>query len=106
MGGTVSDDSKLEVVTAVPDRAMVIFAHPDDAEIGSGGVGAKWVAPGAGVPSLPAPTAAAGRRGGQRGAAEFMGVRHVVMLGYPDGGLEDTRDFLGDVVRAIRRHRP
>ena len=35
-----------------------------------------------------------------------MGVRHVVMLGYPDGGLEDTRDFLGDVVRAIRRHRP
>ncbi|HWN90574.1 MAG TPA: PIG-L family deacetylase, partial [Verrucomicrobiae bacterium] len=25
---------------------MVIFAHPDDAEIGSGGVIAKWVAAG------------------------------------------------------------
>jgi LmbE family N-acetylglucosaminyl deacetylase len=27
-------DQKLEIVTEVPDRAMVIFAHPDDAEIG------------------------------------------------------------------------
>ena len=42
----MSGDEKLEVVTAVPDRAMVIFAHPDDAEIGSGGVVAKWVAAG------------------------------------------------------------
>ena len=35
-----------------------------------------------------------------------MGVKHLVMLGYPDGELEDTRQFLGDVVRAIRKHRP
>ena len=35
-----------------------------------------------------------------------MGVKHVVMLGYPDGELEDTRQFLGDVVRALRQHRP
>src|SRR2546426_12030474 len=35
-----------------------------------------------------------------------MGVRHVVMLGYPDGGLEDTRELLGDIVAAIRRYRP
>jgi LmbE family N-acetylglucosaminyl deacetylase len=35
-----------------------------------------------------------------------MGVQHVVMLGYPDGQLEDTREFLGDVVRAIRHYRP
>ena len=33
----------LEVVTDVPDRAMVVFAHPDDAEIGSGGVVARWI---------------------------------------------------------------
>ena len=30
---------KLEIVTEIPDKAMVIFAHPDDAEIGSG---ASW----------------------------------------------------------------
>ena len=42
----------------------------------------------------------------QRAAADFMGVKHVVMLGYPDGGLEDTRQFRGDIVRAIRMYRP
>jgi LmbE family N-acetylglucosaminyl deacetylase len=35
-----------------------------------------------------------------------MGVKNLVMLPYPDGGLEDTREFRGDVVRAIRTYRP
>jgi LmbE family N-acetylglucosaminyl deacetylase len=35
-----------------------------------------------------------------------MGVKDVVMLGYPDGGLEDSREFRGEVVRAIRKYRP
>jgi LmbE family N-acetylglucosaminyl deacetylase len=35
-----------------------------------------------------------------------MGVKNLVMLGYPDGELEDTREFLGDVVRALRQYRP
>jgi len=113
-------DGKLEVITDVPDRAMVIFAHPDDAEIGSGGVIARWVAAGCEVSyvlctngqagtadrSL-APDALVARRAAeQRAAADFMGGRHVEMLGYADGELEDTRAFLGDVVGAIRRHRP
>jgi len=34
---------RLTVVTEAPERAMVVFAHPDDAEIGSGGVGARWI---------------------------------------------------------------
>jgi LmbE family N-acetylglucosaminyl deacetylase len=113
-------DRKLEIVTDVPDRAMVIFAHPDDAEIGSGGVIARWVAAGCEVAyvlctdgqagtadrSLTPEALVARRAAEQRAAADFMGVRHVEMLGYPDGELEDTRAFLGDVVRAIRRHRP
>ena len=113
-------DRKLEIVTDVPDRAMVIFAHPDDAEIGSGGVIARWVAAGCEVSyvlctdgqagtadrSLTPEALAARRAAEQRAAADFMGVRHVEMLGYPDGELEDTRAFLGDVVRAVRRHRP
>jgi LmbE family N-acetylglucosaminyl deacetylase len=113
-------DRKLQIVTEVPDRAMVIFAHPDDAEIGSGGVIARWVAAGCEVAyvlctdgqagtadrTLSAAELVARRAAEQRAAADFMGVRHVEMLGYPDGELEDTRAFLGDVVRAIRRHRP
>src|SRR5215813_12480438 len=41
-----STPRKLELVTEMPERAMVVFAHPDDAEIGSGGVIAKWIAAG------------------------------------------------------------
>src|SRR5215831_11075456 len=111
---------KLEIVTEIPDRAMVVFAHPDDAEIGCGGAVAKWAAAGCEVTYVLCTNGAAGtadraltpaalakkRADEQRAAADFMGVRHVVMLGYPDGGLDDTREFLGDVVGAIRRYRP
>jgi LmbE family N-acetylglucosaminyl deacetylase len=113
-------DRKLEIVTAVPDRAMVVFAHPDDAEIGSGGVVAKWTAAGCEVTYMLCTNGDAGtadraltpvelarrRAAEQRAAADFMGVKHLVMLGHPDGELEDTREFLGDIVRAIRRYRP
>src|SRR5688572_16230800 len=44
-----SQAGPLPVVTEVPDRAMVVFAHPDDAEIGSGGVVARWIAAGCDV---------------------------------------------------------
>ncbi len=110
----------LMIVSEVPDRAMVIFAHPDDAEIASGGVIARWVAAGCEVTYVLCTNGAAGtadrglspealaekRAAEQRAAADFMGVKHLVMLNYPDGGLEASRDFLGDVVRAIRTYRP
>src|SRR6266511_2062462 len=111
---------KLQVVTDIPDTAMVVFAHPDDAEIASGGVVARWVAAGCDVTYVLCTNGSAGtadrslapeqlvdrRAGEQRAAADFMGVKNLVMLGYPDGRLEDTREFLGDIVRAIRQYRP
>ena len=111
---------KLTVVTEVPDRAMVIFAHPDDAEIGSGGVIARWASAGCEVTYVLCTNGSAGtadrsltpeelvdrRAAEQRAAADFMGVKNLVMLPHPDGGLEDTREFRGDIVRAIRTYRP
>jgi LmbE family N-acetylglucosaminyl deacetylase len=111
---------KLQIVTEIPESAMVVFAHPDDAEIGAGGVVAKWVAAGCEATYVLCTNGSAGtadrsltpdelatrRAEEQRAAADFMGVKHVVMLGYPDGALEDTRELLGDIVRAIRRYRP
>ena len=111
---------KLTVVTEVPDRAMVIFAHPDDAEIGSGGVIARWAAAGCEVTYVLCTNGSAGtadrsltpeelvdrRAAEQRAAADFMGVKNLVMLPHQDGGLEDTREFRGDIVRAIRTYRP
>ena len=116
----IDETRKLTVITEVPERAMVVFAHPDDAEIGSGGVIARWVAAGCEVTYVLCTNGAAGtadrsltpaelvarRADEQRAAADAMGVKHVVMLEHPDGGLEDTREFLGDVVRAIRKYRP
>ena len=52
----------LEVVSEVPERAMVIFAHPDDAELGSGGVVAKWVAAGCEVTYVLCTNGGAGHR--------------------------------------------
>ena len=117
---TDSGAPKLDIVTQVPERAMVVFAHPDDAEIGSGGVVARWIAAGCEVAyvlctngdagtaerSLTPDQLARKRAAEQRAAADFMGVAHVEMLGYPDGFLADTRELLGDIVRAIRKHRP
>src|SRR5438477_340589 len=108
--------SKLEIVTQMPDKAMVIFAHPDDAEIGSGGVVAKWAAAGCEVTYVLCTNGAAGtadralgpaalakkRAAEQRAAADFMGVRHVVMLGYRAGGLDDRRPRQEERRRARR----
>lgn len=33
-------------------------------------------------------------------------LKNLVMLSYPDGGLEASRELLGDIVRAIRTYRP
>ncbi|MBI4312633.1 MAG: PIG-L family deacetylase [Chloroflexi bacterium] len=102
-----------------PERAMVVFAHPDD-EIGCAGTIASWTKQGTGVCLVLCTNGDKGtedlemtpdrlaqiRAKEQRDAATALGVSDLVMLGYPDGELEDTREFRGKLVREIRRFRP
>ena len=103
-----------------PETALVVTPHPDDAEIGCGGTVAKWIAEGTAVyyvlctngdkgtsdPNLTSERLARIREREQAEAADVLGVREVVYLGYPDGALEDTADFRGRLVHAIRKFKP
>jgi LmbE family N-acetylglucosaminyl deacetylase len=102
------------------ERALVITAHPDDAEFGAGGTIGRLVRQGtqvayvvatngnkgSGDRSMTPERLAAIRETEQRNAARALGVEDVTFLGYEDGELEDTRAFRLDVTRQIRRWRP
>ncbi|MBI2866171.1 MAG: PIG-L family deacetylase [Chloroflexi bacterium] len=102
------------------DRALVIAAHPDDAEFGAGGTTALWTQQGREVfyvvctrgdkgssdPEMTPERLATLREEEQRAAARTLGVREVVFLGFSDGGLEDTPELRRELVRYIRLYRP
>jgi LmbE family N-acetylglucosaminyl deacetylase len=102
------------------ERALVVTAHPDDSEFGTGGTVAKLVKDGcevtyvivtngnkgSGDRSMTPERLAAIRADEQRNAARTLGVARVEFLGYPDGEVEDTRDVRRDVAREIRKWRP
>lgn len=102
-----------------PQRAMVIFAHPDD-EIGCAGTIASWTQQGTEVAYVVCTNGNKGteeievtpeylaqtREREQRDAAAVLGVQDVIFLSHPDGELEDNREFRGELVREIRRFRP
>ena len=104
----------------VPGRVLVVTPHPDDAEGGCGGTMAAWIRDGAQVVivlctngdkgssdlEITSQELAAVREQEQLEAARALGIKDVVFLRHPDGGLEDNREFRGQVVREIRRHRP
>ena len=103
-----------------PLTAMVIVAHPDDAEFMCGGTVAKWCAQGWNVYYVLATSGdkgthdsdrspqelAAIREQEQREACRILGAKEVVFLGYPDGFLQPDAEFRGAIVRLLRRYRP
>lgn len=101
-------------------RALVVIAHPDDAEFGAAGTVARWVAMGTDVRYLVVTDGASGsadpamtrerliaiRAEEQRAACDSLGVAELEFLGYRDGYLEATIEVRRKVAAAIRRHRP
>ena len=107
-------------IVETPRRVMVVPPHPDDGESGCGGTVARWVREGAQVlyvvctngdkgtsdPEMTSERLALIRDKEQREAVRVLGVHELVLLGHPDGELEDDRTFRGELVREIRRFKP
>jgi LmbE family N-acetylglucosaminyl deacetylase len=106
--------------TTVPERALAVYAHPDDPEVSCGGTLARWAAAGAEVHLLIATRGEKGtadadadpadlarlRSAEVVAAAEVLGAAGVEQLGHPDGELDRVPGLRGEVVAAVRRVRP
>lgn len=103
-----------------PRCALVIAAHPDDAEFTSGGtiaklVRAQWQAhlvictngdKGSQDPVDSPRQLAVARRREQRAAADVLGVTQVVFLDHPDGELAASPTLVIELARVIRAVHP
>lgn len=103
-----------------PGRALVIVAHPDDAEFLCAGTVAKWCAEGWDIryvlvtggdkgthdPAMHPEKLAAIREEEQRAACRLLGVKECILLGYPDGFTSESSELRGQIVRLLRLHRP
>lgn len=106
--------------TQAMQLAMVVVAHPDDAEFMAAGTIARWTQDGcrvvyvlctsgdkgsADISASPARLAEL-RQHEQQRAAATLGVHEVVFLGHEDGVLQNSIDLRRDIVRQIRRFKP
>ncbi|CAB4891306.1 unannotated protein [freshwater metagenome] len=114
------DLSQISVNLATPKSALVIVAHPDDAEFQCGATLAKWARAGCIVHHLVLTDGSKGtwdrgmdqselvqlRKVEQRKAATILGGTGVVFLGQIDGELESNRATRAQVAAVIRRVKP
>lgn len=101
-------------------RALAIFAHPDDLDFGAAGTVARWVSEGWDVsyvcvtsgqkggqdPSVGPAEYGALREQEQRAAAATLGVSTVTFLGWMDSEVDETLELRRALSREFRRHRP
>ncbi len=104
----------------IPATAMVVIAHPDDAEFMCAGTVAKWTKAGCEVtyvlvtngnkgsddPAMTSTRLAGIREAEQRAAGAILGVRNFEFLGFPDGYLVATLDVRREITRVIRKWKP
>jgi LmbE family N-acetylglucosaminyl deacetylase len=108
------------LVEEIPARALAIYAHPDDPDVGCGGTLAAWSAEGCEVHVLLCtdgdkgstdasvePKELAARRAIEATeAGTLLGLAGQEWLHYPDGELHDDPGFRQALVSVIRRVRP
>ena len=103
-----------------PEKVMIIFAHPDDAEGNCGGTTAKGIKEGKIIHylvltngdkgsddlSMTSEKLARVREKEQKAAAEILGISGVTFLGIPDGELEESPHLRKEITRILRLHQP
>jgi LmbE family N-acetylglucosaminyl deacetylase len=108
------------IETSIPDRALAVFAHPDDPEVSCGGTLARWAASGTEIHLVIAnrgdkgsaePTTDPNELSEHRAeevarAAAVLGLAGVHHLGYPDGEIDNDAALRDQLVGVIRAHRP
>lgn len=113
-------DLEALVADLEPRRALVMVAHPDDADFGCAGTMALLCRAGWEVDLLVATNGnkgtkdpdrtgqqlAAVREEEQRRAAAVLGVNEPIFLGFADGYLRSDDELRGLLVRELRRLRP
>lgn len=109
-----------ELLGEVPDRALAIFAHPDDSDIAAGGTLARWAGAGCEVHVV---ICALGDKGSSKigedvtqlverraqelqASQKILGVREIHQLSHPDGELENDLALRRELVIIIRSFRP
>lgn len=109
-----------ETAPGEPKRALIIAAHPDDADFGAAGTAILWGREGWEFYILVCTDGSKGtddinmssavlvptRHQEQRDAGAVYGVKDCFFLPYVDGELVYSRNLLGDVVRVVREVRP
>lgn len=110
----------MTLLDEVPERALAVYAHPDDPEVSCGGTLASWAAAGAEVhvvigakgekgssdPDVDVDALAAQRAEEVTAAAAALGLAGVHLLGHPDGELDSVPDLRAEIVGLIRALRP
>lgn len=110
----------IEMLTTPDYEAMVIGAHPDDNDFGTGGTSTLWAkqgkkivwvvmtdgTEGSEIPALNDEELRLLREQEQKMACEVYGVRAVEFLRFHDGHLANTEEARRAVVRLIRKYRP
>jgi LmbE family N-acetylglucosaminyl deacetylase len=103
-----------------PERALAVYAHPDDPEVSCGGTLAHWARAGAdvrlvvvnagdkGSPDAGTDPAELTERRAQEvdAAAGVLGLAGVERLGLPDGEATNDLALRARLVELIRTHRP
>lgn len=110
----------MNLLTDVPERALAVYAHPDDPEVSCGGTLAHWATRGAEVRLVVVnagdkgshdpetdPADLTRRRAGEvHAAAGVLGLAGVDLLGVPDGEAANDLALRGRLVELVRTHRP